>query len=119
MGHVVSELCHKGTIYKRIIRKWSFSYNSFVKFHGKKILEPQHDCVISKSIQCYNEVCYKGTELYHYDMGWSEYAYLSNTREFYHSLWLTEVLHLLKAGTRQVHCRCEQISLHTVSVEHT
>ena len=24
--------------------KWSFSYNSFVKFHGKK-WEPQHDCV--------------------------------------------------------------------------
>ena len=23
---------------------WSFSYNSCVKFHGKKILEPQHEC---------------------------------------------------------------------------
>ena len=29
---------------------WSFSYNSFVKFHGTKIWEPQHDCVISKSM---------------------------------------------------------------------
>ena len=29
---------------------WSFSYNSFVKFHGKKIWEPQHDIVISKSM---------------------------------------------------------------------
>ena len=27
---------------------WSFSYNSFVKFHGRKIREPQHlaRCVI-------------------------------------------------------------------------
>ena len=24
---------------------WSFSYNSFLKFHGKNILEPQHDCI--------------------------------------------------------------------------
>ena len=29
---------------------WSFSYNSFVKFHGKKNLELQHDCAISKSM---------------------------------------------------------------------
>ena len=28
--------------------KWSFSYNSFVKFHGKKIWEPHHDLVIFK-----------------------------------------------------------------------
>ena len=29
---------------------WSFSYNLFVKFDGKKnIGEPQYDCVISKS----------------------------------------------------------------------
>ena len=27
-----------------------FSFNSFVKFHGKNNLEPQHDCVISKSV---------------------------------------------------------------------
>ena len=27
-----------------------FSYNTFVKFHGKKIWEPQHDSVISKSV---------------------------------------------------------------------
>ena len=27
---------------------WSFSYNAFVKFHGEKIWEPQHDNVIYK-----------------------------------------------------------------------
>ena len=32
--------------YKHIVR----SNNSFAKFHGKKILEPQHDLVISKSV---------------------------------------------------------------------
>ena len=42
---------------------WSFSYNSFVKFHGQKIWEPQHDRVISKSV--YNEACYKGNALYY------------------------------------------------------
>ena len=52
----------KGPFYKGIIRKravlwnyrkmtilWSFSYNSFVKFHGKNISEPKHDHVISKN----------------------------------------------------------------------
>ena len=34
--------------------KWSFSFNSFVKFHSKNFLELQHDCVISRSMlyQC-------------------------------------------------------------------
>ena len=49
---VISELCYKGTIEQRNCRKMmisrSFSYNSFVKFHGEKILEPQHDHVIFK-----------------------------------------------------------------------
>ena len=40
-----------GTISQRNYRKmtilWSFSYNSLVKFHGKKFLKPQHDHVIS------------------------------------------------------------------------
>ena len=53
-GQAVSELCYKGTILQRNYRKitilWSFSCNSFVKFHGKKIWEPQHDSVISKSM---------------------------------------------------------------------
>ena len=39
MEGVVSELFIKGQFYKGIIEKrpflWSFSYNSFVKFHGK------------------------------------------------------------------------------------
>ena len=42
--------------------KWSFSYNSFVKFHGKEIWEPQPDRGIYPN-PCYNEVCYKGTAL--------------------------------------------------------
>ena len=41
MGHVISELCYRGTVLQRNYRKmnilWSFFYNSFVKFHGKKI----------------------------------------------------------------------------------
>ena len=65
--HVISELCYKGTILQRNYRKmtiktilqrnyqkmtilWSFSYNFFVKFYGRKIWEPQHDHVISKSM---------------------------------------------------------------------
>ena len=44
----------KGQFYKEIIGKLPgnghFSYNSFVKYHGKKIGEPQHDCVISSSM---------------------------------------------------------------------
>ena len=38
---VISELCFEWTILQRNYRKmtilWSFSYNSFVKFHGKKL----------------------------------------------------------------------------------
>ena len=29
---------------------WSFSYNSVVKLHGEKVLEPQHDRVISQFV---------------------------------------------------------------------
>ena len=40
MDRVISELCYRWTILLRNFRKmtilWSFSYNSFVKFHGKK-----------------------------------------------------------------------------------
>ena len=36
MEHVRSELCYKGTILQRNCSKWSFSYNSSVKLHGKK-----------------------------------------------------------------------------------
>ena len=58
MDSVISEPCYKGTILQRNEKMtilWPFSYNSFVKFHGKK-WEPQHDCVITR-------VCYKGTAL--------------------------------------------------------
>ena len=44
LEHFISEPCYKGTI---LLRNY---YNSFVKFHGKKIWEPQHDQVISKSV---------------------------------------------------------------------
>ena len=51
MKCVISESCFKGTILQRNFRKmtikWPFSYNSFVKFHGKEIWEPQHDCFIT------------------------------------------------------------------------
>ena len=51
---VICELVYKGTILQRSYRKmttsWSFPYNSFVKLHGKKIWEPQHDHVIPKSM---------------------------------------------------------------------
>ena len=54
MDRVISGSCYKGTIlqkkYRKMTIKWSFSYNSFVKFHGKIIWLPQHDCVISKSV---------------------------------------------------------------------
>ena len=42
--------------------KWSFSYNSFVKFLAKKIWEQQHNCVNPNP--CYSEVCFKGTALF-------------------------------------------------------
>ena len=41
--------------------KWSFSFNYFVKFHDKKYLEV-HMTVLYPN-PCYNELCYKGTEL--------------------------------------------------------
>ena len=54
MDPVISELCHRGTILQRNYRKitilWSFSYTFFVKFCGKKIMEPQHGRIISKSV---------------------------------------------------------------------
>ena len=41
---ISSQITEKG------ITECSFSYNSFVKLHGKKISESQHDPVISKSM---------------------------------------------------------------------
>ena len=62
LDHVISELCCNRQFYigAKITMKWSFSYSFFVKFHGKKFLEP-HDQHIVNS--CYNEVCFKGTGL--------------------------------------------------------
>ena len=42
---IISELYHKGTILQRNSRKILI-----LKFHGKKIGEPQHEGVISKSV---------------------------------------------------------------------
>ena len=63
---VISELCYNGTILHRNYRKMtvSFSYNSFVKFYGKKFRS--HIMTIVYSNLCDNEVRYKGTALYHY-----------------------------------------------------
>ena len=32
---------------RKMTISWSFSYNTFVKFYGKNILEPPHDRVIN------------------------------------------------------------------------
>ena len=52
--HVLCESCYKVTILQRINKKmtmsWSLSDNSYVKLHGKKIWEPQHDRVIIQSM---------------------------------------------------------------------
>ena len=61
LDHVISESCYKGTILQRIDRKmtilWSFSYYSFVKFHGKLFGNHNMTCL-------YRNLCYKGTALY-------------------------------------------------------
>ena len=46
---------------------WSFSYNSFVKFHGKKF--GSHNMTVLYPNLCYNKVCYKGSALY-YDLSY-------------------------------------------------
>ena len=42
--HAISKLCFKGIILQRNYRKmpisWSFFYNTFVRFYGKKIWKP-------------------------------------------------------------------------------
>ena len=57
--------CYKGTISQRNYRKmtiqWSFSYDSFVKFHAKKF--GSHNITVLYPNLCYNKVCYKGTIL--------------------------------------------------------
>ena len=65
MVHVISEVHYKGTILLRTILLiiWSFSYDSFVKFCGKKF--GSHNMTMLYPNPCYNEVCFKGTALYH------------------------------------------------------
>ena len=66
MKLVISESCYKETILQRNNRKmtiqWSFSYNSFLKFHGKK--NESHNMNGLYPNQYYNKVCYIGTPLY-------------------------------------------------------
>ena len=56
---VINESYYKGTIIQRNYRKtnmtWSFSYNSFVKFHGKK--NGRHIMAVLYPNLYYSEVC--------------------------------------------------------------
>ena len=55
INRVISEPCYKGKILQRI--DWSFSYNSVVKFHGKKIGEPwSHNMTVLYRDKCFNKV---------------------------------------------------------------
>ena len=53
MDSIISEPCYSGAIlqmnYKKMTITWSFSYNAFVKFHGKK-LGSHSVTVTSKSV---------------------------------------------------------------------
>ena len=66
MDRVISEPSYKGRIlqrnYRKMTIKWSFSYNSFVKFHGTKF--GSRNMTVLYPIWCYKEACYKGTVLY-------------------------------------------------------
>ena len=54
MDGALHEPCCKVTIlqsnYRKMTIPWSFSRNYFVKYYGKKNLEPQHALVTSKSM---------------------------------------------------------------------
>ena len=62
----IGESCYNGTIlqrnYRKMTMKWSFSYNSFIKFHGKKF--GSHNMTVLYPNPCFNEVCYKEIALY-------------------------------------------------------
>ena len=64
--HILCKLCYTGTILQKNYRKmtipWSFSYNSFVKFHGKKY--GSHNMTMLYLNPLYNEMCYKEATLY-------------------------------------------------------
>ena len=55
---------YKGAIlrwnYRKMTMKWSFSYNSFVKFHGKKKYGNHNTAMLYPNLS-YINVCYKGT----------------------------------------------------------
>ena len=48
--------------YRKMTISWSFSFNSFVKFHGEKIWS--HNITVLYANLCYNQVCYEKTALY-------------------------------------------------------
>ena len=58
MDCVISEPSYKGTVlqrnYMKVTISWSFFYNSLVKFHVKKNLEPQLNMTV-----LYPNLCYK------------------------------------------------------------
>ena len=66
MDRIIKELSYIGTIFQGNYRKmtisWSFSYNYFVKFHGKTFGSPNMTMLYLNL--CYNKVCYKETALY-------------------------------------------------------
>ena len=66
MDCIISESYYLRAISQRNYRKmtitWSFSYNSFVKFHDKK--NWSHIRTALYLTPCYYEVCYKETVLY-------------------------------------------------------
>ena len=66
MGHVVLEMCYKGSILQKNFREmtitWSFSYNSFVQLHSLKKWRTR--MTVLNTNLCYNEMCYKSTALY-------------------------------------------------------
>ena len=100
MDLVISESCYKGTILQRNYRKmtilWSFSYNSFVKFHGNKIWKLQQARVISKSFCVITRCVIKGMHYYqsrcvikgmHYYQSKRLQTSISGEKRGSHKLW--------------------------------
>ena len=61
-GHVVGALYYKRN-HRKMTMECSFSYNSFVKFCGKKNIGGHNITVLYPNL-CYSKLCYKGTALY-------------------------------------------------------
>ena len=61
VSHIIKEQCLQRN-YRKLTISWSFSYNIFVKFHGKKIVS--YNMTLIYPNLCYDEVCYKETAMY-------------------------------------------------------